>query len=90
MSIGQTQFLFSIGSIAIYETAPSFNLFSKTTYYWRYIDGIVLNGPFDTIMSTVKDWELSLNTSNLTAKQEKVDLSNVIKIDFTTKKRILR
>ena len=82
-NIIQAEFLFSIGSIEIYQLKPSaFDLFKTTTYFWKYKGTMDIFGPFDTIMAATRNWESTI------ARPPQVIPENVIKIDFVSKKRI--
>jgi hypothetical protein len=75
-------FLFSFGSVFIYE-AKSKGLFGETSlYYWRYRDTSSYRGPFKSIMECTRDWEDS------TRPVPQPDMTKVIKVDFIKKKRI--
>lgn len=75
-------FLFSFGTVFIYE-AKEDKLFGQTSmYYWRYRDTATYHGPFKTIMECTRDWEES------TRPVAQPDMANVIKVDFIKKKRI--
>ena len=86
------KFLFSFGSVYIYEWTPGkFDLFGQPMYYWRYVDTAAYYGPFVSIMECTRHWEaFTRGQSNTQAinLQKEMDMSNVIRVDFKTKKRI--
>lgn len=89
MSTNETvyaQFLFSFGSVYIYELKPrTYDLFNQPMYYWRYKDTGSYYGPFKSIMECTRHWEESTRS---TTNTDVIDISNVIRMDFKTRKRI--
>lgn len=77
--VDYAQLLFSMGSVMVYELKPQ--LFGKTTYFWKYRDGIHVFGPFTSIMEATQNWESTMIKPNPAP-------SNVIHVDFKKKKRI--
>lgn len=76
-------FLFSFGSVFIYEAKTSGTFFGQSSlYYWRYRDTSTYYGPFNSIMECTRHWEDS------TCPIPTPGTSNVIKIDFRARKRI--
>lgn len=76
-------FLFSFGSVFIYEAKAAGTFFGQTSlYYWRYRDTGTYYGPFKSIMECTRHWEES------TRPTPQPDMTNVIKVDFKTRKRI--
>lgn len=83
----QAELLFTFGSVLVYEIKPKvYDLFNPSVYYWRYKDTPVLYGPFDSIMNCTKHWESTMHSP---APIEQPDMTNVIKVDFKSRKRIL-
>lgn len=75
------QFLFSIGTIEIYELKPStFTLFKNSRYFWKYKGVSDASGPFNSIMEATRHWESTIPKANTP--------SNVIYVDFKRKLRI--
>lgn len=80
-NVVHAEFLFSIGTIQIYELKPGpWALFKNSSYFWKYKDGVGIAGPFNSIMEATRNWESTVTKPLLP--------SNVIKVDFRTKKRI--
>ncbi len=76
----EADFLFSMGSVMVYELKHKTLFGTKSSYFWRYKDQMGINGPFNSIMETTKHWESTVAKPKLP--------SNVIPVDFKTKKRV--
>lgn len=81
--------LFTFGSVIVYELKPNvYDIFKKPLYYWRYKDSSTHAGPFNSIMECTRDWEASTRGVPMHETAPVIDMSNVIKVDFRSRKRI--
>lgn len=84
MIFANAELVSSMGLIDVYKVDPGiFMPFASTSYYWFCRDiGLEFTGPFKSIAECVSNFEQSMLIS------DKIDLNNMIFIDFKKRRRI--
>lgn len=83
-------FLFSFGSIDVYEQKPSsMDLFGTSNFYWKFSHEMGYYGPFKSINAATTNFEAYLKAVVRPAPQLPVIThDNAIYVDFKNKRRI--
>jgi len=85
------KFLFSVGSISFYELQPITYIFSSPIkFYWKDYTKHDYHGPYDNLNQAMEDCKRHLREAQPKIIQigEIPNNTNIIPVNFTTKKRI--
>ena len=91
------QLIFTIGSVAIYEAKSESFFFGRPTYFWKFLNSTDYYGPFDTLLETGMNFDQVMRGNTVPTEQPssttpvisvQEDQTNVIRVDFKSKKRI--